>query len=192
YIQFEQLSEASTPVPATAGISDKLIDLTQVDLDNDGKLDDKVKMTFQTESKAWFDNTVGFYVVQDGSGAITDPVSGKTLKPGDDSYRQAAIANRITELDMTRSTGTLTTTLKAGQILAPFIVANDTPEGAIARTRRNMKNTYFAFEAANADQVTHIRSSSSANKQTLGFEDHWNGGNQSFNDVIVNTEVSAI
>ena len=196
YIQFEKIGDvaapASGPVAATASVSDKLIDLTQVELNNDGKVDDKVKVSFQAEEKGWFKNTVGFYAVLDGTGAIADPVSGDTLKPGDDGYRQAAINSRISDLDMNRSTGTLTTVLDSGQILAPFIVANNTPQGASARTRRNLKNTYFAFEAANADQVAHIRSSGSGNQQTFGFEDHWNGGNKSFNDVIVSAEVSAI
>ncbi|MEL6938057.1 MAG: glycoside hydrolase family 9 protein [Cyanobacteria bacterium J06598_1] len=190
YIVFDQLD--ATPQSAVEGVEDLMIDLTQVDFDQNGQIDDQVNVMFETSSKAWFDNTVGFYVVDDERGAITDPISGETTLPGEEGYRQKAIANRLTDLDMTRESGTLTTTLEAGQILAPFLVANDTPDGALARTQRNMKNTYFAFEEANMDGVAHIRTGvGDDGEKTFGFEDHWNGGNQSFNDVIVKTEVTA-
>ena len=190
YIMFDQLD--TSPNPVTNGVEDLLIDLTQVDLDKNGRVDDQVAVTVQSKSRGRFNNTVGFYQVQNAQGAIADPLSSKTLMPGDAGYRQSAIANRITDLDMDRNTGTLTTTVDGGQLLAPFIVANNTPEGAAKRVRRNMKNVYFAFEAANMDGVAHIRGGSSEGQQTFGFEDHWNGGNKSFNDVIVNAEISAI
>ena len=191
YIVFDPVD--ATPMPAVEGVENLLIDLTQVDLNSDGQVDDEVAVIFRTESEARFDNTVGFYVVENELGAVSDPILGRTLLPGDDGYRQSAIANRITTLDMNRNSGPISATLKTGQILAPFLVANDTPGGALARRRRNMKSTYFAFEAANADGAEHVRSTGmTGNRQTFSFEDRWKGGrNNTFEDVVINAEIAA-
>ena len=197
YIEFEPINatviSAVESTLAIKNVEDLLIDLTTVDFDNNGETDEQVQVTFKTESDAEFDNTVGFYTVDNAQGAITDPILGTTLMPGDKGYRQSAIANRLTDLDMARDTGRLTTTLDTGKFLAPFIVANRTPEDLEARPWRNMRDAYFAYEAANSDRFSHIVGSRSPDSdQTFGFEDRRNGMSQSFDDVIVNAKVFGV
>ncbi|MEL7227388.1 MAG: DUF4114 domain-containing protein, partial [Cyanobacteria bacterium J06576_12] len=145
-------------------------------------------------STARFDNTVGFYAVEDTAGTIIDPILGEPLRPGDEGYRQSAIANRIDTLDMTKANNTAIATLETGQFLAPFLVANSTPEKVMGRRRHNMKSVYFAFEEANADGVAHVRGSGiSDGTQAFSFEDRWNGGRKNtFDDVIVNVDYMAV
>ena len=102
------------------------------------------------------------------------------------------LPSKIASPSRNRSTGTLTATVEADQVLTLFISANDTSKGAIALTRLNSKNTYFAFDAANADGGEHIRSRGSDNQQTFDFETYRNGGNKRFDDVVVSAEIVAI
>ncbi|MEO1447745.1 MAG: DUF4114 domain-containing protein, partial [Cyanobacteria bacterium J06635_11] len=163
-----------------------LLDLSTIDLNQDGEVDAQVTATFEADSMAGYNNTVGFYAVEDAQGTLVDTLTGKTLSPGDADYSRVALTQRLSKLDMTRDTGTLTSQLDGGQLLAPFLVANATAEQAI-QSPANLKRTYFAFAEANADGFQHVQGSSD---RTLSFEDLWGGGDQNFTDFMVSTELS--
>ncbi|MEO1391949.1 MAG: glycoside hydrolase family 9 protein [Cyanobacteria bacterium J06634_5] len=171
-------------VSATA--NNLLLDLSTIDLNQDGEVDAQVTATFEADSMAGYNNTVGFYAVEDAQGTLVDTLTGKTLSPGDADYSRVALTQRLSKLDMTRDTGTLTSQLDGGQLLAPFLVANATAEQAI-QSPANLKRTYFAFAEANADGFQHVQGSSD---RTLSFEDLWGGGDQNFTDFMVSTELS--
>ena len=66
-------------------------------------------------------------------------------------------------------------------LYAPFLIANGDPNNF------NTYEVYFAFGAANADGVEHIRSANGA----VEFEDLFGGGDNDFNDMVVTFEVLA-
>jgi hypothetical protein len=92
------------------------------------------------------------------------------------------LTNRITGLDLLQTdnqqTSTFNGTFEGGSILAPFIVVDGTVDEAINGT----KETYFSFLGANEDKVDHIRL---LGDNTFGFEDLYGGGDNDFNDMIL-------
>jgi hypothetical protein len=144
---------------------------------------------FTVSRDALFDNTVDFYRVN-ADGGVTDPLSGATLAPGDDGYLEAALANRL-DLNISTPTGQqseFSAQLTSGEIYAPLIVADGTVSELTDADTSNDPEVYFAYEAANADGVEHVRSSgdiSSGNLQ-FQFEDLPNGGDLDFNDIVLN------
>ncbi|MEH1865488.1 MAG: esterase-like activity of phytase family protein [Nostoc sp.] len=148
-------------------------------------VNDKVNATFTVNSEAAYDNFIGFYQVTDETGSIN--VNGTIYKPGDSGYTQAAINSRVVGL-----TGTNQVTIKSNgkfssnTMFAPFIIANGDPNTYISRGNP----VYFSFLGANPTsdkQVDHIRL---LGNNTFGFEDLPNGGDQDFNDLIVQVNLS--
>ena len=84
-----------------------------------------------------------------------------------------------------QSSITIEDTLLGGYLYAPFIIANgdaDSLEG-------DFSQVYFSFTQANSDKVEHVRS---LGNNTLGFEDMLNGGDNDFNDVIIQAEITDV
>ena len=146
---------------------------------------DKVNATFTINREAAYDNFVGFYQVTDETGTIN--VNGKSYKPGDSGYTEAAINSRVAGLTGTNQV-TITSNGKfsSNAIFAPFIIANGDPSTYI----NHGSSVYFSFLGANPTsdkQVDHIRL---LGNNTFGFEDLPNGGDQDFNDIIVRINLS--
>lgn len=179
-------ASASTLVP---GIRDSIIDLSGIDFDGNGQTDEKVRAVFNAESFTDYDNTIGFYKVEGTQGAIADPITGETLRPGDKRYAQAALSNRVEALDMNRETGSLMIELEADQILAPFLVADATPEQALQSSSTLGESVFFAYKAANADGLEYV---SGEGDRTLKFEDPWGDSDRNFTDFTVNTELNPL
>lgn len=139
------------------------------------------------EGESMYDNTVGFYSVEDETGAVRDPLTGNVINPGEVGYIQAAIRNSQLHLDET-SDG-MTVTVTGGAILAPFIIANGTTEQILDNDETNDPSVYFAYIAANSDQVNHIRL---LGDNTWGFEDLRNGGDKDYNDVVIKMDLTLI
>ncbi|AOY79568.2 DUF4347 domain-containing protein [Moorena producens JHB] len=139
------------------------------------------------EGESIYDNTVGFYSVEDETGAVRDPLTGNVINPGEAGYTQAAIRNSQFHLDET-SDG-MTVTVTGGAILAPFIIANGTTEQILDNDETNDPSVYFAYMSANSDQVNHIRL---LGDNTWGFEDLSNGGDKDYNDVVIKMDLSVI
>lgn len=151
-----------------------------------------VQAQFTVNREAAFDNFVGFYKVVDVNGGIDQNGDGTAdVRPGDAGYVQAAIQQRVQNLDLTvanQSTATFSAQLEAGFIYAPFLIANGRPDALLDGNAANDPAVYFPFLAANSDRVDHIRL---LGDNTFGFEDLPGGGDGDFNDVIVRMTVTA-
>ena len=129
-----------------------------------------VSAEFEVNSEAAYHNTFGFYAVDDPTGRIGN------LNPGDPGYAEAAIAQRLD----------LAVGLPGGKLLAPFVIADGTPEEFLAKNPNNQSTqgtlAYFAYMAANPDGVDHLRL---LGDNVFGFEDKFGGGDADFNDLVV-------
>ncbi|MFP4007273.1 MAG: DUF4114 domain-containing protein [Spirulinaceae cyanobacterium] len=130
---------------------------------------------FIVNSEAAYDNYAGFYAVDDASGRIGN------FNPGDAGYAEAAIAQRLDP-----AAG-----LPGGKILAPFMIADSTPEEFLAKNPQNQAGqgpmAYFAFLGANPDKVDHVRQ---IGDNTFAFEDMFGGGDFDYNDHVVQVNLA--
>lgn len=147
----------------------------------------EVTLNFTVDREALYDNTVGFYKIEDAEGTITDPVTGNKIKPSDRAYAQLAIELRDPTLEIStdsQSSITIQDTLTGGSLYAPFLIA----DGDIESLDGDFNQVYFSFAQVNSDKTEHIRS---LGNNTFGFEDLSNGGDNDFNDMIIRTEIIA-
>jgi hypothetical protein len=139
---------------------------------------DLVAANFIVNSEAAFDNFVGLYVVDDEQGTVNG------IAPGQAGYAQAALSRRVNDLN--RASANLTTQLKGGVILAPYIIADATPDKFLAQNPNNVQGqgplAYFPYLGANPDGVDHIRL---LGDNTFGFEDLVGGGDRDYNDMVL-------
>jgi predicted outer membrane repeat protein len=170
----------------------KLIDLRNIDPNGNGELNSEVAATFdEVTSNAAYSNSVGLYVVADESGAVLDLDSDQLIRPGEAGYAEAALKQRVTDVELNRATGELTTSLETGVLLAPFIVSNGTADEFLSQNPNNSQNgeslnAFFAFGVANPDKKDHVKL---LNDNTLVFEDKLGGGDQDFNDFAFKLNV---
>lgn len=127
--------------------------------------------------EAAYDNTLGWYRVTDLNGGIDTNGDGQIdLRPGDPNYAKVAVEQRVD----------LSSGVTSGGFLAPFLIADGTPEEFLAQNSSNQHRhapiAYFAFLGANPDQFDHVRL---LGDNTFGFEDQFNGGDRDFNDLVV-------
>ncbi|MEC4802854.1 MAG: choice-of-anchor D domain-containing protein [Jaaginema sp. PMC 1079.18] len=159
-----QMEVALTKNPPPMGMGSNL---ELIDLRNHNGL---LPANFTVNSDAAYDNSFGFYAVDNENGTING------LNPGDVGYAEAAVANRIDP-----ATG-----MPGGKILAPFLIANGSAEQFLSQNPKNQAAdspmAYFAFLGANPDQKDHVRL---LGDNTIGFEDWYGGGDQDFNDMVV-------
>lgn len=156
-----------------------IIDLTQIT--------EPVSATFTVQREAVFDNVVGFYVIDDLTGLVTD-ADGNTFVPGDSGYTAAALGQRIADISLSagnNSTAQFSATLEANQIIAPFLVVDGTLEALLDESTSNDPQIYFPFLGANSDGVDHMRL---FGDNTIGFEDMVGGGDLDFDDVLIRME----
>lgn len=170
---------------ATTAILDapNIVDENLLDLES---LSGEVTVNFTVDREALYDNTVGFYKIEDAEGTITDPVTGNKFKPSDgEAYAQLAIELREPELELStdsQSSITIQDTLSGGYLYAPFLIA----DGDIDSLDGDFNQVYFSFAQANSDKTEHVRS---LGNNTLGFEDLSNGGDNDFDDLVIRTEI---
>ncbi|NEO69322.1 Ig-like domain-containing protein [Moorena sp. SIO3H5] len=160
--------------PVGAGPNDiqgilELIDLTDVTGTVTGSL--------VVNSEAEFNNTVGWYVIDDFSGSVNG------ISVGDAGYAEAALSNRVD----------LSVGVSGGVILAPFLISDGTVAEFLANNPSNADqddsdlNAYFAYVGANPDGVDHIRL---LGDNTFGFEDLFGGGDKDYNDVVAQVNLT--
>jgi 2',3'-cyclic-nucleotide 2'-phosphodiesterase (5'-nucleotidase family) len=144
-----------------------------------------VTASFTVNREAAFDNFVGFYQVTDINGGIDLTGDGMAdVNPGESGYTSAALDARAMDVALTTPNGSesvFESTVAGGSLYAPFLIANGNLNSF------NSREVYFAFGAANADGVEHIRFANGA----LEFEDLFGGGDNDFNDVVVEFAVVA-
>ena len=146
-------------------------------------------VTFEVSRSAGYNNLVGFYRVENEQGQIFDDF-GNLLNPGDDGYREAALNNRLTDVNLTGRNGrteTFTAAIEMGQLLSSFIVVDGSTEQLTDTIASNDPSIYFTHIGANADGVDHVRL---LGDNTFGFEDLSGGGDLDYNDLVVKTVVT--
>ncbi|HEY9704214.1 MAG TPA: DUF4114 domain-containing protein, partial [Allocoleopsis sp.] len=132
----------------------------------------------------------GFYAVNDAQGAITDVLTGMTITPDQAGYAEIAIRQRVAGFD---SNGASSVELKAGQILAPFIIANGNADTFLAQNAQNQVLdgdngvAYFAYLGANPDKISHIQS---LGENVIGFADTLGNTSERFSDLIAKVNLS--
>ena len=131
----------------------------------------QVKMTSKHEGNSPLE--VGLFRVLDSAGTLLNPY-GMPVRPGDEGYEQLAltstnIVDPISGVMATKDKTTTTkTTLRETDYLTPYIIAGD--------------QIFFAFDAANSDGMTHIRSNG---LNGFLFEHQLGGGDESFDDLLI-------
>ncbi len=161
-----------------------------LDLRNPSLQGRQLSANFVLNREANFNNTVGFYKIVDASGSIDQNNDGTIdFRPGDAGYAQAAIQQRVDNINLTvgnKATATISSQLLGGSLFAPFLVSQGSAEQFLNQNPNNQSGqdslAYFAFLGANPDKVDHIRL---LGDNTFGFEDLFGGGDKDFNDVVV-------
>ncbi|MGQ4648938.1 DUF4114 domain-containing protein [Lyngbya aestuarii] len=148
------------------------------------ELRSQVSAELIVNSQAAFDNFVGLYWVDNQEGQVGQ------LLPGDDDYAKAAIQRSLWEFDRN---GMSSVNLEPGAILVPYLIADATSDEFLAQNSSNQQETdisaYFPYLEANPDGIDHIRL---LGDNTFGFEDLFGGGDQDFNDMVFQVNLTAI
>jgi hypothetical protein len=166
---------------------DDLVARTQIGgtpvLDFRGLHDLKVSGTTRLHNNVNSRTRIGFYPVETLEGEIRDPLTNQLVAPGDPNYGSIAKEIRTKKLDYHNNTSSGTSSrpikLASDQLLAPFVITNNELHG---------KNAYFAFQAANQNELNHF---TSLGTNTIGFEKHPFGRGRSFTDLIFDLQLEA-
>ena len=166
------------PAPEPPANEDAItLDLTELETS-------MVTASIEVTRSAGYENTVGWYVVEDAQGGVRDELTGEVLNPGDEGYMQAAIAQRI-DLALTGINGQTVfyeIALATDTLLSTFIVSNGTIESLLDADPLNDPNVFFGHLGANSDGEKHVELLA---ENTFGYEDLLGGGDRDFNDMIV-------
>ncbi|MEW6493323.1 MAG: SBBP repeat-containing protein [Cyanobacteriota bacterium] len=151
-----------------------------------------VQAQFVVNREAALDNFCGFYRVVDENGGIDVDGNGTAdVLPGNAGYVEAAIQQRVQNLDLTaanQSTATFSAQLEGGFLYAPFLIVNGRPEVFLDGNPANDPAVYFPFLGANSDGVDHLRL---LGDNIFGFEDLPGGGDRDYNDMIIQVSFTA-
>ena len=161
-------------------VIDGLLDLTDVS-------DTSVPVRFTIERDASFDNTLGFYEIVSNDGSVEDPLSGQVIAPGQEGYQQAALANRL-DLGLSTPDGQVTdvtTEIDGGSLYASYLVVDGEVGDVTDEATDNDPQVFFSPRTANPDNFNYIRS---IGDNQIGYEDILGGGDEDFNDLIVEYE----
>lgn len=141
------------------------------------------------ESEAGYNNTVGFYQVENEKGRVIDPITGLAFNPGEVGYTQAALRNsQQLGISFTDEEDSISGVLPGGHLYAPFLIADHNLAETLASFDSSDLNTnneisvYFTYLEANWDKIDHVRLLSD---NTWGFEDLPDGGDLDFNDLVI-------
>ena len=151
------------------------------------------------EREADYNNVFGFYRIEDVSGTVRDPLTGKLITATAENrneYVQAALRlseearsgfNTSSE-DMETIQG-FGTELTGGYLFAPFLIAKGQVGDFFDNNSDNDPAAYFSYTDINPDGITHVRK---LGDNIFGFEDLLGGGDTDFNDVVFKVENSII
>ncbi|BAY10423.1 DUF4347 domain-containing protein [Calothrix sp. NIES-2098] len=135
------------------------------------------------KSEAAFNNTVGFYRIENPQGTVIDPTTGQSFNPGDAGYTLAAIRNsQAYGISFDRHSQGVSAKWQGGYLYVPYIIANGTIAQLLDDNTNNDSLVYFIYRQANPDKVDHIRL---LGDNTWGFEDLPQGGDLDFNDMVI-------
>ncbi|MEO1374851.1 MAG: Calx-beta domain-containing protein [Cyanobacteria bacterium J06635_10] len=189
-IENDDVAQSSPIVPQNVSESTQIPDEGNIidgNLLNLESFTGDVTISFTLGREALFDNTAGFYKIDDTAGTITDPITGEKLKPSDGAaYAQLAVDLLEPGLELSVdnfSSITIDDTLMGGHIYAPLLVV----DGDFDSLEGDSTQLYFSFAEANSDGIEHIRSQGG---NTLGFEDLPGGGDLDFDDMLITAEIA--
>lgn len=176
-IRAEAVDSSEAGLSSQGFAQSEVLDLTD--------LSGSIEVTFTLQREAAYNNEIGFYRVDDLTGQVTDE-SGLSIGVGPTAnYVRAALNNRIENVALSVENNhmtTFSTMLEAGQMLAPYLIVNGTVEQLLDDQVDNNPAIYFPFLGANADGADHVRL---FGNHTFGFEDMAFGGDQDFDDMIL-------
>lgn len=135
-----------------------------------------INVGFSIKSWADYENTVGLFAVNDETGAVTDPLTGETILPGENGYTQIVLSHNLLFEGEAGESGTVA--LAPSTIYMPFIVA----DGSVSDGLEGEAQVYFSAIAANSDNFDHVRL---LGDNIFAFEDLHGGGDMDFNDIII-------
>ena len=135
-----------------------------------------LNIEFTVYREAAFNNTVGFYTTDTADGSIQDPLTGTALRPGDATYKAAALARQLAVklTGQNGKTSTFSSEIAGGGFLGTFLIV----DGSDPLTQ----SVYFSYAGANANNNDHAKM---LGNNTFGFEDLAGLGDRDFNDTIV-------
>ena len=139
-----------------------------------------VTLNFSVFREASFDSTVRFYRTDDANGGITDPMTGDTLQPGDEGYKEAALSRQL-DVQLSTQNGevsTFSSTMTGGSFLGMYLIS----DGSDAATGELL----FSGLGMNGGN-DHVKA---LGDNTFGFEDMAGLGDRDFNDIVVKVEVA--
>ncbi len=145
-----------------------------------------------TQASVWLVNEVGVFAVDDDQGTIDG------LAPGSAGYVEAALSrgqvifSALSDLpDGYTGVGqTRHLSLPTNKPLMFYLVQNGTTDTVLA-DGANAENVFFASSSGNSDGLNHLRVSDQGNGVfNLAWEDYLGGGDQDFNDMVLNVQLS--
>ena len=175
YSSFSPSSDSASNLPG-----DKT-DVNPINLINTTEFSEESVVTISGSiSRSATDNlALQFYEIKNIDGAVTDPISGSILLPGEPGYAVAAISNANSnsiQLELSdTSINSFEFTLQAGKLYAPVLINEEQSE------------LYFAIAGANRDGLDHFNG---VGANGWGIEDTFGGGDRDFDDIIIRFEVS--
>ncbi len=143
-----------------------------------------LKVDITTKSDAAYNNSIGFYAVEDAIGTIL-LANGTTLKPSDANYAVEAVKSAI--LQAGKNDLKVDLDLAGGKNYAPVLIAQGSFNDFVSKNPTNggdgsSTHAYFNYIGANPDRVDHFRL---LGNNTFGAEDLYGGGDRDFNDLVV-------
>ncbi|MEM7553729.1 MAG: SBBP repeat-containing protein [Cyanobacteria bacterium P01_A01_bin.84] len=143
-------------------------------IDLTGYTTDTVTMDYTISREADFNNQVYFYRIDD----ITGTIDGVAVD--EDGYLEAALNNLVSPVFSTSDNNTETGSVEfdVGSLVVPLIIADGNVEQALS----GEAEVYLSYLGSNSDNFDHIKL---LDDKTFGFEDLPSGGDQDFNDIVI-------
>jgi len=143
-----------------------------------------VTASIEVTRSAGYNNTVGWYVIENEQGGVKDALTGDVINPEDEGYAQAALENRLA-LNLTGNNSEVTlyeADIATGSLLSTFIISNGSIESLLDADTLNDPYIFFGYLGANSDQAEHVQQLAD---NTFGYEDLLGGGDRDFDDMVV-------
>ncbi|AFY54653.1 G8 domain-containing protein [Rivularia sp. PCC 7116] len=143
----------------------------------------EISVNIDVYREAEYDNIIGFYQIADAEGGIDITGDGiADINVGEQGYRQAALDNRITSIDLLQTENQQTASydgiLQGGSLISSFMIVDAGLQEAI----NGEAEVLFSQLGANTDNVDSVRI---LGDNIFGFEDSGNTGDFDYNDMIV-------
>ncbi len=127
-----------------------------------------------SKGTAAYQNSGGFYAVDNLDGVVVDPLTNSRIAPGEAGYTDAVLRQSVKSFEVGDSE---TFSLLGGFYYVPYLIANG-----------DTTKVYTPFDTGNPDGLDHVQFASGR----YAFEDLYNLGNQDFDDFYLQVEVTPV